>query len=507
MKFAKSTVAITVPLTLAMLAGCSLFTGDGQPQIDARIDRYYTIYSEDYNTANTWIFDADGELRQADECFTVLYDALTGAPQCKVRYRLEATGEVDENGNAAVQDMSALYDMDGNQLHDWQPCYYQRGFGDFIIRHSRALMFYEDTLPDDYSSVLWNYKTASTHMEDVGQVVSIENGKAVVLTNALQDPLGVMDKNGKALSGFPVADGYHYISEGWTDYIIASSRPLFAEGDNSGESYFLLTRDFEEVLHHDYLYTGQSDKYLCYHDNADTPDFSGGLITADGTEVLRILSGEYICYFDNDLAIIESGSYDDESTPVRRRLVEIESGEALLQDCEILELSASYNTPGVRPNSFITYTDGTLRVVDRRGKVTAEQALAGVSYVEYLSDGLYRCSIREGEGYCDTVLNDKLNPIVPKDRYLNIYQATDWSGNDIEQYPLLVAQRRIVGSEWGTISDILDTDGNVLLQGLNQVYQVGPNRIAVKKGFDAGLMDFEGNWIVRRSIFANWMDD
>lgn len=53
----------------------------------------------------------------------------------------------------------------------------------------------------------------------------------------------------------------------------------------------------------------------------------------------------------------------------------------------------------------------------------------------------------------------------------------------------------------------MDLHGNLLIEGLNEIYQVGPDRIAARKGFDIGLMDWHGNWIVKRSIFSVILDD
>jgi hypothetical protein len=70
-----------------------------------------------------------------DEQFEVLYNALTGEPQCLVLTEIKLMGrEDDEHGSAIGQDFSALYDLDGNLLYDWDAYVYRAGFGDCIIR-------------------------------------------------------------------------------------------------------------------------------------------------------------------------------------------------------------------------------------------------------------------------------------------------------------------------------------------------------------------------------------
>jgi len=45
------------------------------------------------------------------------------------------------------------------------------------------------------------------------------------------------------------------------------------------------------------------------------------------------------------------------------------------------------------------------------------------------------------------------------------------------------------------------------VDNITTVYDVGPNRIALRRGFDVGLMDWNGNWIVKRRIFTGFGDD
>jgi hypothetical protein len=50
--------------------------------------------------------------------------------------------------------------------------------------------------------------------------------------------------------------------------------------------------------------------------------------------------------------------------------------------------------------------------------------------------------------------------------------------------------------------DILDHTGKVVVSNVTEVYGSGPDRIALHRGFSVGLMDWSGNWIVKRDIFS-----
>ena len=57
------------------------------------------------------------------------------------------------------------------------------------------------------------------------------------------------------------------------------------------------------------------------------------------------------------------------------------------------------------------------------------------------------------------------------------------------------------------LTDILDQDGNVLLEGLKNAFTVEGGLIPCEKGFYRGLMDMEGNWLYKDSIFDTAEDE
>ena len=79
-----------------------------------------------------WTVDRDGRTITEEEQFTVLFDVLTSEPQCMVLKRLEKRGTY-ENGENYNTELSAVFDMDGNLIIDWDEYDYYSGFGDFII--------------------------------------------------------------------------------------------------------------------------------------------------------------------------------------------------------------------------------------------------------------------------------------------------------------------------------------------------------------------------------------
>ena len=56
-----------------------------------------------------------------------------------------------------------------------------------------------------------------------------------------------------------------------------------------------------------------------------------------------------------------------------------------------------------------------------------------------------------------------------------------------------------------TVYDLLSADGSqVLVSNLNEIYNATPNAMAVKKGFSCGVMDYEGNWLYKTTVFNSF---
>ena len=68
-------------------------------------------------------------------------------------------------------------------------------------------------------------------------------------------------------------------------------------------------------------------------------------------------------------------------------------------------------------------------------------------------------------------------------------------------------------NDWGKIvnnslrTDLLDLSGTVRVSDLTAVDSISNGRMAAVRGFSMGLMDLEGNWISRYSIYDNIEQD
>ena len=55
--------------------------------------------------------------------------------------------------------------------------------------------------------------------------------------------------------------------------------------------------------------------------------------------------------------------------------------------------------------------------------------------------------------------------------------------------------------------DLLDADGNILIEQAKSIQALDEDRFWVEKGFSQGLMDKEGNWLYEQSLFDSTVDE
>ncbi len=76
---------------------------------------------------------------------------------------------------------------------------------------------------------------------------------------------------------------------------------------------------------------------------------------------------------------------------------------------------------------------------------------------------------------------------------------------ETEQKPsLLLGRYRYGGSE---LCDLLDLNGNILIEKAKNIAVLSEDRFWVEKGFSQGLMDDQGNWLFQQSLFDSAVDE
>lgn len=163
--------------------------------------------------------------------------------------------------------------------------------------------------------------------------------------------------------------------------------------------------------------------------------------------------------------------------------------------------------------------DGSLRVYSRdNGKLLTDTTVEPVEHQQRVrmsscDNGYVWLELQDNDNYETTAtrlygpqgLVSDLTALQGRYGYIN-YLTTDPNGS-----PMFYGSRDAAGSAYGIVYDVLDADGKVVLQGLadctgyysNSLNALPDHVFAAQRGFYAGWMDTNGNWLYCQSIFSS----
>ena len=191
---------------------------------------------------------------------------------------------------------------------------------------------------------------------------------------------------------------------------------------------------------------------------------------------------------------------------------------------ELYDLETGTKTPlydvNATDNTIAVYAlDGSLRVYSKdNGKLLTDTTVEPVEHQQRVrmsncGSGYVWLELQDNDRYETTAtrlygpqgLVSDLTALQGKYGYIN-YLTTDPNGR-----PMFCGSRSAVGSAYGNVCDVLDADGNVVLQGLssctgyysNSLNALPDHVFAAQRGFYVGWMDTSGNWLYCQSIFSS----
>ena len=148
-------------------------------------------------------------------------------------------------------------------------------------------------------------------------------------------------------------------------------------------------------------------------------------------------------------------------------------------------------------------TDTTVEPVEHQQRVRMSNCGSGYVWLKLQDNDRYETTATRLYGPQGLVSD--LTALQGKYSYVN-YLTTDPDGR-----PMFYGSRAAVGSSYGSVCDVLDTDGKVVLQGLssctgyysNSLNALPDHVFAAQRGFYVGWMDTSGNWLYCQSIFSS----
>lgn len=148
-------------------------------------------------------------------------------------------------------------------------------------------------------------------------------------------------------------------------------------------------------------------------------------------------------------------------------------------------------------------TDTTVEPVEHQQRVRMSNCGTGYVWLELQDNDRYETTATRLYGPQGLVSD--LTALQGKYSYVN-YLTTDPDGR-----PMFYGSRAAAGSAYGSVCDVLDAGGNVVLQGLssctgyysNSLNALPDHVFAAQRGFYVGWMDTSGNWLYCQSIFSS----
>lgn len=495
---------------LAMLLFCGCTGVDNGPQQDAvpPEDAVYIVHRE-AGVINSWnvsygAIRHDGTMVLPIQYpyLEILYDMETDEPRYLQTRDMKLTDETlmtDElkeayyqqlytgEGDTVFEEQWQLFDMEGNPVKQTEDCGIRRICGDLTLYRDNRLV-HEPTgevLFDNCVTVNWGENAYIISYDQYNSVCVMNRNLDVLMDVAGSD--GFMDSKGR--------------------YLIITQ-----EETEHGEKQGLCRIDGTQIVPNEY------DYFMTYY-SVQTPYVQAVkdrltmvLSLDDGREIYRTADEyEYIQDMFADCMMVQTRhEAEDSSTawPVyeyRTQLYNYEgrpvgkSYESLSAQTDLYERTLRETGEGVL---LFTAQDetGIRYLIDENGKVlyTSE---AG-EWISVLTEDCIIVNGLDGKGdrMCSldgTVLNEK-----PYENINSLYLG--------EPNGYINCSELAVG--WYTynnanLMDILDTDGNVLIERLKSVNMLAEDRFWIEKGFSRGLIDTDGNWLYEESVFTSAADE
>lgn len=446
-----------------------------------------------------FVFDAEGNEIPEEKQMTVLYDKITGQPQCQMRKVLTDSGKDTEYGTPIATVKTYLYDMNETLIYEVVDKEFADGFGDFLIlQDPKGNVVSADDLPLDYQSVLWNFKTKETVLDGVFNIQSMNGDNSrFLMTNYLGYLLGVTNEDAKVISGFPPPEGY-YGSSPWNGMIISSNLPAYSDGEYKEHIDTLLTEQLEPVFSASSInsvYYGLLNNSLMV-----TQEDTKYLLDKDLKLCCSLPESVHINYFDGELFI--RGFLPKDKTEETTTYLENINGTKVSAGYDWIEPMQSFQD-NEAAQKFLAGKGDRLEIVNREGQTIVQNEIPGLEGAHFFSENKITCYIKDNS---TALLNENLEVLIEPGKYMWIDSMGEWQGGKRIDYDLMKCRYYVSGDEIPRY-DILDFSLNPVIQGVTSIGTIGPDRVAVIRGFSAGLIDWKGNWIVKKSIFNKLNDD
>lgn len=479
------------------------------PETATGFKEYFQFYPNDYASKAALVLDQYGNIIPEDKQFTVLYDMLTGEPQCQTLEVVENTGKVNEYGGIIVKRSTALFDKDGNQISEYMDIGHHAAFGDFVILAESN--WQNDTEKTTALKGLWNFKTGKLVLEDVGRLDIYDAEKKLFVASKASNDIsageiiGIIDETG-ALISTPKTDEKYWLDNTLNGMIIASKIQEIVDGEQNidekpNTQSAIFTKDFEQVftaeriwssdwtLYGDYItYTNDQTTYICNY-NFNT------CFEYDRDDFVNYFDGECMIKFSRD-------SFTGEST---YSLNDVDSNILADNLAEIYPI-VEESDKRIPAESFLAIDKKGIYIYNRKGEIIETKLQNDITSCSYLGGGYITYILDTGK---TGLLDLKLKTVVEPDKYNSISRGYSMQGGFYNQNDkFYYCSYNLDSNERISRIDLLDSSFKPIISNISSYFRASDDLIAIEKGFSMGLIDYKGNWIFKHSIFSEFeMED
>ncbi len=374
----------------------------------------------------------------------------------------------DEDNYKHIHYQYQLYDLDGTFLQDLGQRLVVAVHGDYVLYNDGRLE---------------SRKTGEVLLEDVGYMM--QNGDFYILQNQQGD-------------GYRIADGSLKILREYTDCWIYGEQWLVVEQDGKMGVYGLdgterIPCDYDKVRGCnapgvDLCIAQKGEQFFVISLEDGAVRYASA--AQDGVQEMEIV------YADDDVMLMDFSRYEQGEWQQAMQMYNYE-GEAVSERYETI-----YREYTDTDCYFIARDlSRTPLLLNRQGEVVFEGApdtwlqIAGNGRLIYSDWKDNKAQLLDLEG----------NKYGSRD-YESINSVYLYNGSlETEQKPsLLLGRYRYGGSE---LCDLLDLNGNILIEKAKNIAVLSEDRFWVEKGFSQGLMDDQGNWLFQQSLFDSAVDE
>ena len=374
----------------------------------------------------------------------------------------------DEDNYKHIHYQYQLYDLDGTFLQDLGQRLVVAVYGDYVLYNDGRLE---------------SRKTGEVLLEDVGYMM--QNGDFYILQNQQGD-------------GYRIADGSLKILREYTDCWIYGEQWLVVEQDGKMGVYGLdgterIPCDYDKVRGCnapgvDLCIAQKGEQFFVISLEDGAVRYASA--AQDGVQEMEIV------YADDDVMLMDFSRYEQGEWQQAMQMYNYE-GEAVSERYETIHREYTDT------DCYFIARDlsRTPLLLNRQGEVVFEGApdtwlqIAGNGRLIYSDWKDNKAQLLDLEG----------NKYGSRD-YESINSVYLYNGSlETEQKPsLLLGRYRYGGSE---LCDLLDLNGNILIEKAKNIAVLSEDRFWVEKGFSQGLMDDQGNWLFQQSLFDSAVDE